>query len=292
MVLNPAAGDAGEALEERIESAFGSARVRARITSVSDAGSLEERAREAAARADTVVAAGGDGTARAVAAALLRHDPAPILAVLPLGTRNHFARDLGIPDDLSAAIDVALEGGSARIDAGEVEGRIFLNNASIGLYPRIVEERPRRENGSGALGLLWATVKVLFRRHPHLHVTVQADGESLSARTQFVFVGNNEYRLEGAELGSRARLDAGVLTLCVSERSGRADLLRWVARSLLGRLEVAPDLTTRLVQEARVDARRDTIRVALDGEVLLMAPPLHYRIREGALTVKVPPREA
>src|SRR5439155_15163527 len=113
-----------------------------------------------------LVAGGGDGTVNALAGAVVGRDVR--FGVLPLGTLNHFAKDLGIPLDLAAAVDVVLDGRVQSVDVGEVNGRVFINNTSIGVYPRIVELR-NRHRGSGMAkwaAALWATLAVLL--HPPL----------------------------------------------------------------------------------------------------------------------------
>ena len=155
-----------------------------------------------------VVAGGGDGTISTVAALLAGTDKA--LAVLPLGTLNHFAKDLGLPLELEAAARVAATGRVVRVDVGEVNGRVFINNSSIGLYPRLVRRRQQQQDRLGRgkwAAFLFAGLSVL-RRYPFLDVRLEADGRTFSRRTPFVFVGNNDYLMDGLQIGARARLDA------------------------------------------------------------------------------------
>ncbi|MBW3660492.1 MAG: sphingosine kinase [Gemmatimonadetes bacterium] len=293
-IVNPTSGSEDpRAVPRRVARALEARGVSARILVVGRDGNLPALARRAAEeRAEVVVAAGGDGTVSAMGGAIAGSDSC--LAVLPLGTLNHFAGDLGIPLELDDAAAVVAGGRVANVDIGEVNGRPFLNNASLGLYPHIVEERLHQQRVGHAKwsALLWATFKVVLRRHPHLHVRIEAEDREIEAKTQFVFVGNNEYRISGAHLGDRDRLDRGRLSVYLSERSGRLELLELVVRALFGRLASAPAFreftSTRLV----VDTRRHRIRVALDGEVETLEPPLEYRIRPRALRVVVPDGEA
>ncbi|MFY9554500.1 MAG: sphingosine kinase, partial [Blastocatellia bacterium] len=176
-----------------------------------------------------------------------------------------------------------------QVDVGEVNDRIFLNNSSLGLYPRIVRHRERQQRlGVGKWpAYLWAGLAVL-RRYPFVDVRLIVDGEVFFTRTPFVFIGNNVYEMEGFNVGTRARVDAGVLSLYVTNSIGRFGLLRLALRVLLGRLRDAGDLETMTTNETRVETRRRLVRVATDGEVALMPSPLHYRIRPGALRVLVP----
>lgn len=263
--------------------------VRADLSVVGTDGDLVDLARRAAeGRAELILVAGGDGTVSAVAGTLA--GGRKTLGILPLGTLNHFAADLGIPSDLDDAVAVTLEGRTAEIDVGEVNGRVFVNNSSLGLYPHIVEERLRQQRvGHGKWpALLWATLKVVFRRHPHLHARIATEGREIETRTQFVFVGNNRYRLSARDLGNREGVRDGRLSVFVSERSGRLDLLGMVARALVGRLGSDPAFRELATESLVVETGRDRIRVALDGEVETMEPPLEYRIRPGALRVRIP----
>src|SRR4029077_2094479 len=161
------------------------------------------------------------------------------LGVLPLGTLNHFAKDMGLPLGEEDAVRAALSGRIATVDVGEVNARTFLNNSSIGLYPRIVRfrEAERRKGHGKWLAFLRAIVAIL-RRHGLFHVELQIDeGKLLSRRTAFVFIGNNEYETAGLNIGARRRVDGGALWLCLPRRGGRVDLLRLALLTLFGRLK-------------------------------------------------------
>lgn len=246
---------------------------------------------ERAARSDAerVVAGGGDGTITSVAAAII--DSAKTLGVLPFGTMNHFAKDLGIPLDLEGAVETIVAGHAARVDVGDVNGRIFLNNSSLGLYPRIIRERDRQQRlGWGKWpAYAWAALEVL-RRYPFLDIRLGVDGKKLAGRTPFVFVGNNVYEMERLDIGSRAYLDKAELSLYTTNRTGRLGLIRLALGALLGRLRQEKDFLAVTAKEISIGTRHKWVRVALDGEVTVMQPPLHYRVRPGALRVLAPPR--
>lgn len=235
-----------------------------------------------------VVAAGGDGTVSAVASRLA--GTGTVLGVLPIGTLNHFAKDLGLPLDLDAALDVLAHGRTIAVDVGEVNDRVFINNSSIGIYPDIVldRERQRRRLGRGKWPALLVACLNVLRRHPSLKVELQVEGERLLRRSPFVFIGNNRYEVEGFDLGSRNAIDTGRLSLYMAHHGGRFGLLRLAVLALLHRLRQAEDFEMLEAAELVIRPARRRIRVAADGEVLMMQGPLHYRIRPGALQVKVP----
>jgi len=251
------------------------------------------RARGGGAR--LVVAGGGDGSVNAVASQLV--DPEAGAApkglrfgVLPLGTLNHFAKDLGIPLDLDAAVRNLATGVTTRVDVGEVNGRIFLNNSSLGLYPDIVRDREKQQRRLGRgkwPAALWATLAAL-RRYPFLSMRLDVDGERLARRTPFVFIGNNAYTMQGLAIGARERLDAGTLSLYVAQHPTRIGLLRFALDALRGRLGQGPDFDVLHASGFELDTHRTRLRVATDGEVTIMSPPLRYRSLPGALEVVVP----
>ena len=277
-----------EAARRLLADVFGARRIEARISLAETGAEVVALARRAA-RSDsqTIVAGGGDGTISAVASTLV--GTSKTLGVLPLGTLNHFARDLRIPLDLESAARTIIAGHTIRIDVGEVNERFFLNNSSLGLYPSIVHHRDRRQRlGHGKWpAFLWAAFTVL-RRYPFLDVRLSADGKELTSRTPFVFIGNNEYEMESFNIGGRARLDAGQLSLYVTHRTGRLGLLRLALRALLRRLRGAEDFVALRSTEIWIETRRRRMRVSTDGEVVVMQSPFHYRVRPGALRVIVP----
>ena len=246
-------------------------------------------AREAAQSSEQIiVAAGGDGTISAVASELA--GTGKILGVLPIGTLNHFAKDLGIPLELEAAVRTLKEENTAAVDAAEVNGRIFINNSSLGIYPQIVsrrEEQQERLARGKWPAFLWATVQA-FRRFPFLDLRVTFEGRQLSRNTAFLFVGNNEYEIAGFKLGSRACLNAGRLGLYFSHGTGRLGLIRLALHALFGRVDQAKDFEAFCVAEARIETGHRRLLVACDGEVEWMETPLNYRIRPGVLRVLAP----
>jgi diacylglycerol kinase family enzyme len=212
--------------------------------------------------------------------------------VLPMGTLNHFAKDLGIPLELDAAVRNLAEGHPCAVDVGEVNGRIFLNNSGLGIYPDIVHDREKQQRRLGRgkwLAALWAALSAL-RRYPFLSMRLKVEGERLARRTPFVFIGNNVYKMQGLAIGERERLDGRTLSLYVAQRPTRFGLLRFALQALLGRLGEERDFDVVLAPEMEIETRRKRMRVSTDGEVTVMETPLRYRVRPGALKVVVPRR--
>ncbi|MBG9390323.1 diacylglycerol kinase family protein [Caenimonas aquaedulcis] len=265
----------------------------ARVTLVHSGEEILSTAKQAVARgADMVVASGGDGTVSAVASQLA--GTRVTLGVLPMGTLNHFAKDLGIPIEVDAALGVLARGHAVQVDVAEVNGRVFINNSSLGLYPDIVldRERQRRRLGRGKWGALLAASLHAAQRYPVLSFDMEVDGKPISRRSAFAFIGNNEYTMEGFEIGGRSQgLADGKLSLYITQRTGRFGLLRLALRALFRRLRQAKDFDILTAQSLVVNTRHRHMRVATDGEVSLMETPLTYRIRPAALRVIVPAPE-
>jgi len=234
-----------------------------------------------------IVACGGDGTVSGVAAAL-RESHVP-LGVFPLGTLNHFARDLGIRS-LDEAERVLFEGRVREIDGGMVNGRLFINNSGIGIYPAIVIEREkvRRTGMPKWPAFLIACIRSLFRL-PFLRLHLEADGIHLARITPFLFVGNNVYETEGRSIGTRARLDGGTLGVCTARHHGPMGLIRIAFRALAGSVREDRDFTLLTARQITVRTRRRArLYVSLDGELCRLKPPLHYSVLPHAIRVLTP----
>jgi diacylglycerol kinase family enzyme len=264
----------------------------AELTLAAGGDELIEAARRACeGGARLVVAGGGDGSVNAVASQVVEAGRSDVkFGVLPMGTLNHFAKDLGIPLELDAAIANLASGVPVRVDVGEVNGRIFLNNSSLGLYPDIVRDREKQQRRLGRgkwPAALWASLAAL-RRYPFLSIRLEVEGTRLARRTPFVFIGNNAYTMQGLAIGVRERLDAGALSLYVAQHPTRFGLLRFAFDALRARLGEERDFDVLQAGGFEIDTHRARLRVATDGEVTVMAPPLRYRSRPGALDVLVP----
>jgi YegS/Rv2252/BmrU family lipid kinase len=292
VIINAGSGFGGkEEACRQLMKIFTAAGVDAEVSLATSGAEVDSLAKKAAQEKWTVImAGGGDGTINAVASQLIATDK--ILGVLPLGTLNHFAKDLKIPLDLEGAAQTALTGRAAKVDVGEVNGRIFLNNSSLGLYPTIIREREKQQRlGSGKWpAFVWAAVAA-FRRYPFLHVRLAAGDQEFDLRTPFVFVGNNEYLMQRLVVGGRERLDRGLLSVYVTNRTGRWGLVRLAVRALLGRLHDDRDFLALLTDEVKIETKHKRLRVAFDGEVDSTQPPLRYHSRPAALRVMVPGNE-
>lgn len=240
--------------------------------------------------AEMVIAGGGDGTINAVAAALVHTEC--VLGVLPLGTLNHFAKDLKIPLELEAAVEILSTGIATNVDVGSVNDQVFLNNSGLGLYPAIVQLREsRQEQGwSKWPAAAWATLKALahYRR---LTIKVSVEGRQILRTTPIVFVGNNEYVLDGVQIPSRERLTAAVLCLYIPHPTGPLKLLWFSVRALFGRPRTGDDFDAMMVTECLIESRHRHLRISIDGEVTRLPTPLHFKVQPGALRVMVPQGE-
>lgn len=250
---------------------------------------ITETTRQAVADSfDAVVAGGGDGTLRSVAAVLA--ETSIPLGILPLGTLNHFAQDMGIPQELEGAIQVICQGLPRLVDLGEVNGHYFLNNSSIGAYPRAVAEREanRKHKGhSKPVAMALAVAKVLCHP-PLLHVKLDIDGQATTRNTPFIFVGNNCYEPKLFPGQWRSCLDAGKLCVFASHCNGFWCVLRLAWRAFRNRLRDSDEFDAWTAHFARVKTHRKHVRVALDGELIELESPLLYRIHPAALQVLAP----
>jgi YegS/Rv2252/BmrU family lipid kinase len=283
VILNRHKGDPKE-----VRAALAKAGLSAQVEAV-EGDDIEQRTREAIkCGARLVVVGGGDGTVSRAAQAVAGSKA--VLGILPLGTLNHLARDLGLPAELDQAVAIVAGGQVRTIDVAEVNDRIFVNNAAIGLYPLMVIDRESQEHRLGRskrLAMLVASLRTLANFH-NQRLTLHANGGKAQVDTPLLFVGNNDYRLSLPGAGKRDRIDEGRLCAMVLRKKSAPGFLAAVGRALLG-LTRDDDLV-RLddVQQLRVDSARSEIALALDGETLTMRPPLTFRIRPKALKVMIP----
>ena len=237
-----------------------------------------------------VVVGGGDGTLGCAAQALVdgaKKHAGATLGVLPLGTRNHLALELGVPADLAEAAKLIAAGTTRRIDLGRVNGEVFVNNASVGFYPQLVRER--EEIGlPKKVAAIPATARALGRIRHH-RLRLHLPDEARDVVTPMLFVGNNRYTLDAGHLGERAALDDGVLSIYAIASRRRLALIGFALRMLVGRADPERDFAA--VGEAAtltVSGRSGHIDIALDGEVKRMAMPLEFEVERGALPVIAP----
>lgn len=272
---------------EALRARFAKSGARPTFDRVSDPSDLASRARHAAARGDLVVAAGGDGTVSTIAAAAV--ETGATLGVLPMGTLNHFAKDAGVPQDLDAAVAAAVTGTSRQVDVAEVNGRIFINNSSVGIYPRLVWERETEQRRGRRKSTAFAiAVARTWRRYRTIVARLEVDDAGTIVRTPFVFVGNNEYKAEGFELGGRTALDSGRLSVFLAPECGRFEFLTLPLRALTKRLRAGAPFVAFTADSVSVSVQHPHVSVARDGEVEMMRSPLVYRTRPRALRIMLP----
>lgn len=234
-----------------------------------------------------IVAGGGDGTVNAVAGKLAGTDTP--LGVLPMGTLNHFAKDAGIPLNLQAAVRNVFTGQVTKIDVGEVNGRVFINNSGVGFYPHFVRQREEQEkHGHIKRVAFMLALRAMIRHYFRLRIKVHMDrAEALEHVTPFLFVGNNRYQISGARVGTRSKLDSGRLWVCTAPTSGRRNVISVAIRMLTGRA-TDQELNAFETGEIWVDPGTARVNVSTDGEVSIMDAPLHFKIRPHSLGVVVP----
>ncbi len=270
------------------------------LMEVQDPAQLTAIARQAVARAracgGVVVAAGGDGTINTVAQATLGSGCA--FGVLPQGTFNYFSRTHGIPADTRQALQVLLDNHHQPAQVGRVGDRVFLVNASLGLYPELLEDREawKRRFGRSRVVAFWAGIVTLLRGHPSLQLSIESQGRQRELRTPTLFVGNNALQLEQMGLPEAGAVDAGMLAAVALRPVGRLQMLGLLVRGALGRLGEADDLihiaTPRLVVRARRRLgalRGQRVKVATDGEITWMRLPLTFEVAPQTLDLLRPP---
>ena len=288
-IINGHSGTAGESPTRLIDELFVKHGIKAEIREPSDSGSITALAQDAVRQNyDTLVAGGGDGTVNAVASALVGNSSIK-LGILPMGTFNHFARDLGIPTDMEKAVEIIVAGHVKPVDVGEVNGRIFINNSSLGLYPAMVRLREGLEKSGHRkfLAAVWASLRI-FARFRRLRLELHPPGGSVVKRkTPMLFVGNNPYNTSLTALGTRSSLDLGLLWVVMPIASSRWGLVRSLWAILSGSRKTGGVYTIHAANLI-VASRRRLLKVAVDGEVLQLKPPLNYRIRPKSLQVIVP----
>lgn len=293
VLINAGAGSVGDEQkrETEIEAVFAAAGADATAECI-DPDDIDDTIRRwwnEDPRPDVIAIAGGDGTVSGAAAVAVDTDI--VLTVLPLGTFNHFAKDLGIPVDLADAARAIVDGSVRCIDVGEVNGEVFVNNSSLGVYPTMVSIRDEIRDARG-WGKIRAVPVAVFRvlRDPPIHrLDLEADGfRHRRQRTPFLFVGNGRFENEGGGLIEREDLDDGTLSVTLAQTSSRLRLIRAAVRAVVTGTRKVDDLVHAEVTDLVIRGRTRQLLVARDGEIRRLLLPLHYRCRPGALRVLAP----
>lgn len=242
--------------------------------------------------ASLVVAAGGDGTVMALADAMLGRDVP--LAVLPLGTFNYFARGLGSSEDVEEAARQILAGRAHPISVGQVNGQVFLNNASLGIYPAILRERETvyRRWGRRRLAAHWSVVKTFLRFQRPMRLTLVADGTASQRRTALVFVARSAFQLDafGIEGGEAIHDDA--FAVLVARAEGRRALFALTWRLVTRSPRRGRDYDLLSARELVIESPRKRLLLAFDGEKRRESAPFHFAMSTDKLRIILPPASA
>lgn len=290
LVVNGAAGKKdGQRLQDSIRTTL-KPRVREfELYSVSKGHQIADTARQAAKDgADIVVALGGDGTQSAVAGALA--GGRAVMGVLPGGTFNYFARELGVGDTVEAALETLLAGHVQQMDLGEVNGRIFLNNASFGVYPEILERREGiyRRWGRSRIAAYWSVLVTLWETRDPMTMSVTLEGKTLQFNTALAFAARSAFQLENLGLEGSDAIRDGRFALFLAKGQGRRELVAAAFRLALGRVAPGRDFDMLTAEEIVIETRQPRRLLAFDGEKARMDSPFRLRVHHGALSVIVP----
>jgi diacylglycerol kinase family enzyme len=285
LIVNPRSGDSQPSAEELVAEAERRGIDTHTLGRDDDVAAIAREAADSGASA--LGMAGGDGSLAAVAGEALGHD-VPFVCV-PYGTRNHFARDLGLDcDDPASVLDALGTGEERRVDVGTVDGRFFLNNVSLGLYASLIHD-PGHETKNRLVAALRMIPAAFGKSRRPLQLTVEAEGRTERRSALILLVANNDYALDAiSDLGRRTQLDEGCLHAYVVEAVGTWRLVDVFARALSGRIEPTEGWVEWTSTRFEVAARRPRVHVAIDGEPDVLTPPLAFEIRARALRVLVP----
>ncbi len=254
---------------------------------------LENQAKKAVAVAqnspdDVVIAAGGDGTIRSVAEQV--HGSRVKMAVVPCGTFNFFARTHKIPEVREDALRLAITGTAKPIRLGEINGRIFLINASLGLYAKSIQEREAstKRFGRKQVIVIISTIISLLRPHRLLHVNLKMDGIAQMIRTPMIFIGNNALQLRNLSLSVASAFKNDLLAIVTLKPVRGWEMFRVIFRGVLKTLEKEERIEQYSTDYLSISTKRNPQTVALDGEMFYMNSPLLVRALPDSVNLIVP----
>ena len=293
VILNPSSGKKKDdpdtvALIKRIRDDS-----RADLKVLDDPSTLDRVVKETVAEGyETIVAAGGDGTIAGVTSGLI--DTGVTLGVLPMGTFNFVARGLGIPEDPSEALEIALSGTARPIALGDINGRIFLNNASLGAYATVLDVREGvyKRWGRSRLAAYWSVIKAMLTLYRPLRMKVTVDGRSMQLRSPMAFVASSAYQLEQYRFDGADAVRDGKLALILAPDESRLRLLWRAAKILMGVIHRGEDYIMHIGEDITIETRRRSRLVARDGENEKMQGPYRFRVRHDAIMVRSPAGDA
>jgi len=295
IVQNTASGRSDtQEVQDAIRSVLDGAGRRYTLFPVDDPSQLEATARRALdlARAEggAVIAAGGDGTLNAVAQVV--HGQDVPFGILPQGTFNYFGRTYGISQETLVSTRCLLNARIQPAQVGLVNDRVFLVNASLGLYPKLLEDREayKKRYGRSRLVAFWSGIVTLFKAHKQLTLRIETDGDTRTIRTPSIVVGNNPLQLEHVGIEERGALEQGQLVAMGSKPVGTLALYGMLLLGLMRRLGDADKVFSfgfeRLT--VRPTGRPRRIKIAMDGEITHMETPITFRVSDHPLPLLVP----
>lgn len=287
VIMNMSAGsEEGEFSADNIKNALDESGIEYKIFDIGSTQPLKPK--DIQNKYDTLIAAGGDGTVNFAANLVYSTDIA--LAVIPAGTLNHFAKDIGMPLTLEDTIGVIKSNNTAKLDAASVNDEIFINNSSIGLYALAVRHRDieQSKKGWGKWRAMFAAFITVFKRFPLYTINIKIDGRTETFRSPIIFIGNNEYNLDLFSLGTRQILNKGVLSIYIARCKTRFGILKLIFSVLINRLMLNKDFDEMLATEIEINSRKHSLDVAYDGEVKKVRTPIIYKILPGKLKVILP----
>lgn len=281
VVHNQKSGQAGKL--DAVQAAFKKHRLSADFIAIHDTNATKLLKAAGAKRGAVLVAAGGDGTVQFTAG--IARATGAILGIVPLGTLNHFAKDAGMPLDIDGAVAAIKKGATTKVDTGDVNGQIFINNSSIGIYPQSLRTRKKYRHKVGNIpSAIVSMAKVLVRPRRY-RIILQVDGKRITRRTPFVFIGNNAYTVRGNEFLNRASLTEGRLAIYIIKAKKPWHVVRLFATALFTKKRRTPDLDIYYADGCTIKNRRRQLPVAFDGEVETLKTPLHYTMQAKSLRI-------
>lgn len=295
VILNEQSGDHPDKQSRRqtLTELFEQNGLEAELIGLTPETPILETARKAAGNGcEIIVAAGGDGTIGAVAAAA--HEAGVPMGVIPQGTFNYFARGLDIPEEPEGAVRILATGRLREISLGEVNGEVFLNNASLGIYPLILRTREGvyQRWGRSRVAAYWSVVLALAGFRKPLRMKVEVDGKTTEIRTPLAFVANSAYQLDQFNLDGGEAIRNGDFVLFTSKGTSRWDLVRASLRLAMGKAQKGEEFGLVTGRDITLHTGRPRALVARDGEKELMETPIRFRRRPVPLRVMVPAENA
>lgn len=286
LILNPHSGSRDPRIVAALEARAREAGLD--VIVVHDKASIESTVHDVVARGGSlVIAAGGDGTVNGVLQRIV--GTGQTLGVIPLGTVNHFARDLGIPNNWETALDIALRGEVREIDTATINGRHFINAVHIGFYPAVFRAREAMRTRYSKWRAFAIAIRLAYRHFPQVALVLETDAAMTTVRTPFFVVAVNAYDFDQRQLlATKQALDQGRLTVYWLSRRRRSDFIQSIWLYLRGQVDRITGLRRIHTRDLRLQTSRETLQVAIDGELEKLPSPIHIRIVPQSLRVKVP----